>query len=156
MRDCVKIMKLYLVQHAEAKREEEDPTRPLTESGRRDAERVAEFLSRAGIKVNRILHSGKTRALQTAEILAKKLHARAKQSNALEPLANTELWTKRLEGIDEDLMLVGHMPHLQKLCSRLLTKAEGLKIGFKPGSVACLQREAESWTLLWMVTPDLV
>jgi phosphohistidine phosphatase len=149
-------MRLYLVQHAEAKREEEDPARPLTERGTWDAERVAEFLSRAGIEVNRILHSGKTRALQTAEILAKKLHAGVEQSDALEPLANAELWTKLLEGMDEDLMLVGHMPHLGKLCSRLLTKAEGLKIGFKPGSVVCLRREAEDWTFLWMITPDLV
>jgi phosphohistidine phosphatase len=116
---------------------------------------MAEFLSRIEIEINRILHSGKTRALQTAEILARKLCAKVERSDALEPLANAEIWTKRLDGMDEDLMLVGHMPHLEKLCSRLLTKAEGLKIGFKPGSIVCLQREAEGWVLVWVITPDL-
>jgi phosphohistidine phosphatase len=149
-------MRLYLVQHAEAKREEEDPTRPLTEGGVRAAGRMAEFLSRKGTKVSRALHSGKTRALQTAEILAGKLGVRVERSDALEPLADAGIWAKRLEGMDEDLMLVGHMPHLGKLCSLLLTGAEGLKVGFKPGSVACLQREAGEWSLGWVLTPDLV
>jgi len=62
-------MRLYLVQHGEAKREEEDPSRPLTENGRREVEIVAKFLSEAGIKIDKILHSGKLRAAQTAEIL---------------------------------------------------------------------------------------
>jgi phosphohistidine phosphatase len=48
-------MKLYLVQHGEAKREEEDPSRSLTENGRIEVERVAGFLMRAGVKVDRIL-----------------------------------------------------------------------------------------------------
>jgi phosphohistidine phosphatase len=94
--------------------------------------------------------------LQTAEILAKKLDAKVERSDALEPLADPEVWVKRLEGMDEDLMLVGHMPHVEKLCSHLLTKAEGLKVGFRPGSIVCLQREAGEWSLAWMLTPDLL
>jgi phosphohistidine phosphatase len=108
------------------------------------------------VEVGRILHSGKTRALQTAEILAGKLHARVERSDALEPLADAGIWVKRLAEMDEDLMLVSHMPYLGKLCSRLLTGAEGSKIGFKPGSAVCLQREAGDWVLVWMITPDLI
>jgi phosphohistidine phosphatase len=153
---AVRTMKLYLIQHAEAKREEEDPSRPLTESGAGDAERVADLLNQMSIKIDRVLHSGKTRSLQTAEILARKLRARAERSDALEPLADVDIWVTRLEKMDKDLMLVGHMPHLGKLCSRLLTRAGGLNVGFKPGSVVCLQREAEGWTLVWMITPNLI
>jgi phosphohistidine phosphatase len=149
-------MRLYLVQHAEAKREEEDPARPLTEAGAETVRRMVELLVQKGIQVGRALHSGKTRALQTAEILAEKLGAKLEQTDALEPLADARVWAKRLEEMDENLMLVGHMPHLEKLSSRLLIKAEGLKIGFKPGSVACLQREAEGWSLVWLITPDLI
>ncbi|MGH8554307.1 MAG: histidine phosphatase family protein [Gammaproteobacteria bacterium] len=48
-----------------------DPDRPLTDTGRRDIERLAKFLNAAKVRVSRIIHSGKTRAQQTAEILAK-------------------------------------------------------------------------------------
>ena len=37
----IRIMKLYLVQHGEAKSKAEDPQRPLTERGREDVARVA-------------------------------------------------------------------------------------------------------------------
>ncbi len=43
-------MFLYLVQHAEAKREEEDPLRPLSENGLRDIKKVAFHVSRLRIK----------------------------------------------------------------------------------------------------------
>lgn len=38
-------MHLYLIQHGDAKSEQEDPARPLSDKGRRDVEKVAGFLS---------------------------------------------------------------------------------------------------------------
>jgi len=64
------MMKLYLVQHGEAVAKEVDPDRPLSERGLRDVEKMALFLRRGGIGVGRILHSGKRRAEQTAQVLA--------------------------------------------------------------------------------------
>ena len=66
-------MFLYLVQHAEGKREEEDPVRDLTEKGRKDIENVAHHLKRLNVQVKQILHSGKTRAQSTANVLARHL-----------------------------------------------------------------------------------
>ena len=63
-------MRLYLVQHGEALPKQVDPERPLSERGRSDVARVADFLKGAGIRVTRVAHSGKTRARQTAELLA--------------------------------------------------------------------------------------
>jgi phosphohistidine phosphatase len=63
-------MFVYLVQHAEAKRAEEDPNRGLTEQGAQSITRVAQYVGKLPVAVSRILHSGKTRALRTAEILA--------------------------------------------------------------------------------------
>src|SRR5437899_75323 len=63
-------MECYLVQHGEAKPEQEDPARPLTDRGRREVERVARAARRSGVGVAEILHSGKLRAQQTAELLA--------------------------------------------------------------------------------------
>lgn len=68
------MMRLYLVQHGEAKKEEEDPLRPLSERGREDVQRVAKYVEKLDIKASIIFHSGKLRAKQTAEILAEKLN----------------------------------------------------------------------------------
>ena len=147
-------MKLYLVQHAEAKPEAEDPRRPLTEKGEADSKRLAEFL-KGFIRVGRILHSDKLRAVQTAQALAEELKPReVSVGDDLKPLDDPAAWAGRLASIDEDLMLVGHMPHLGKLASLLLCGDERLKLGFEPGSAACLERDATgAWALGWMVKP---
>ena len=114
---------LYLVQHGEAKREEEDPARPLTDKGKSEVEKIASFIAKTGIHIERILHSGKLRALQTAEILASHLKPPRgiEQADALDPLADPKIWAERLKDTNEDIMLVGHLPHLSKLASLLLT-----------------------------------
>src|SRR5918996_6119021 len=63
-------MRLYLVQHGDAVPEQLDPERPLSAAGRRDVESVARLLARNGIRAERLAHSGKLRAQQTAELLA--------------------------------------------------------------------------------------
>ena len=147
-------MKLYLVQHAEAKPEQEDPRRPLTEKGEADAKRLADFLKKL-VRADRILHSGKLRAVQTAQVLAEELKPpEVSVGSGLNPLDDSSAWVERLASMDEDLMLVGHMPHLEKLASRLLCGDERLKLGFEPGSAVCLERDASgAWALGWMVKP---
>ena len=58
-------MKLYLVQHGEAKSKKEDPQRPLTERGGEDVAQVVAFAAGAGVQVSQIRHSGKRRAEET-------------------------------------------------------------------------------------------
>ena len=153
-------MRLYLAQHGEAKREEEDPSRPLTENGRREVEMVAKFLSEAGIKIDKILHSGKLRAAQTAEILGQYLKPAkgVEKAEALEPLADPKIWFRNLKQIDEDVMLVGHLPHLKKLTSLLLTGREDLElVKFRYSGVLCLERgENELWSIIWILRPDII
>ena len=56
-------MHIYLVQHGEAKPEEIDPERRLTENGTRAVQKVADFLRKSsGLEVDTIWHSGKPRA----------------------------------------------------------------------------------------------
>jgi len=154
-------MNLYLVQHAEAKREEEDPRRPLSDRGWTDIRKVATFVApRGGIQVRRILHSGKTRARQTAEVLAQYLRPAEgiQETDALEPLANPSTWAQRLAEATEDTMLVGHLPHLSKLASLLLCQDETKRIvDFQMGGIVCLSRdEAGSWFVRWMVIPQIL
>jgi len=44
-------MRIYLVQHGEAKKENEDPLRPLTEEGIKNAEKVASHLAKLNLKI---------------------------------------------------------------------------------------------------------
>jgi phosphohistidine phosphatase len=56
-------VRLYLVEHGEAKSEEEDPGRPLTDRGVIDVRRVVGVASGVGgVIVERIVHSEQTRA----------------------------------------------------------------------------------------------
>lgn len=71
-------MKLYLVQHGEALPKEVNSDRSLSDQGRQDAERLARFLAGRGVRVSRVWHSGRTRARQTAELLAAAVAPRTK------------------------------------------------------------------------------
>ncbi|UCD83967.1 MAG: phosphohistidine phosphatase SixA [Deltaproteobacteria bacterium] len=154
-------MNLYLVQHAEAKRKEEDPDRPLSEKGWADIRKVAAYIAdHIDIKVSAITHSRKTRARQTAEALAEYLKPPKgiQEAEGLEPLAEPSVWADRLAGIKEDTMLVGHLPHLVKLSAYLLSHDENKKIlNFSMGGIVCLGRdESGDWSVRWMIIPEIL
>ncbi len=52
-------MRLYLVQHGEAKSEAEDPERFLTIRGEEETKKISGAAKRLGIRPSRIYHSGK-------------------------------------------------------------------------------------------------
>ena len=154
-------MKLYLAQHAEAKSKEEDPLRPLSENGWETIRKVAKYSEKhLRIQVTEIIHSGKVRAKQTAEALAEHLKPTKglASSKDLEPLANPGFWKDCLAGTTKDIMLVGHLPHLSKLCGLLLTGNEDKEtIGFRMGGIVCLERdESGRWTTQWIVVPEII
>jgi phosphohistidine phosphatase len=153
-------MFLYLVQHAEAKREAEDPERDLTEKGRLDIESVAHHLKRLKVQVRQIFHSGKTRAQSTANVLARHFKPPAGVSEApgLAPLDDPEIWADRLAKMDEDLLLVGHLPHLGRLATMLMSgDKEKSIINFQMGGAVRLRRmEAGQWAVDWMIVPEII
>jgi phosphohistidine phosphatase SixA len=55
-------------------------------------------------------------------------------------------------------MVVGHLPLLGKLVSRLVTGSkEPALVTFVPGAVVCLERsESGSWAVSWMVRRELL
>ena len=153
-------MYLYLVQHAEANREEEDPTRDLTAEGRRDLESVAQHLRRLQVQVRQIFHSGKTRAQSTAQVLARHLQPPAGISKAqgLAPLDGPEIWADRIAKLDEDTLLVGHLPHLANLAALLITgNKKNSVLNFQMGGAVRLRRmESGHWAVDWMVVPETI
>ncbi len=152
-------MFLYLVQHGEAKREEEDPARGLTDKGFKDVARTAIYAQELGLTVGVIHHSGKTRALQTAQVLADYLKPEKgmSQTDNLAPMDDPGEWAGRIAGMNEDLMLVGHLPYLARLAGLLLCgDTEKMFIDFKMGCIVCLKRSDGRWALEWMIVPELV
>ena len=153
-------MRLYLVQHGEAKPETEDAARPLTLRGTEDVKRVAGMLRRLQIKQPKIVHSGKLRAKQTADILAQGLNISlplVQVSPVLKPNDDVRPWAERIQKEIDDLMLVGHLPFLDKLASTLLCGNENAKLVlFRYGAIVCLeQKEDKGWAVRWVLTPEM-
>ena len=154
-------MYLYLVQHAEAKSKQEDPERPLSEQGYANIRKVAAFVAQnAALQVGQIIHSGKTRARQTAEVLAEALSPAQGMgtSSDLAPLAEPSIWAGQLANVQSATMLVGHLPHLSKLATLLVCQDENKTVvKFQNAGVVCLQRgDAGVWSVQWVIIPEIV
>jgi phosphohistidine phosphatase len=152
-------MELYLVQHGEAKSKAEDPQRPLTELGREEVQQVAAFAARAGLEVSQIRHSGKRRAEETASILAEHL-APAEGVLAipgLAPMDDVRPIAKALRKETAPLMLVGHLPFMDRLAGMLVTgDPDRSAVRFRMGGIVCLQGAGDDWAVKWAVTPELL
>ena len=151
-------MRLYLVQHGDALPAEADPERSLSAQGRSDVERLAAFL-KGRAQVARIWHSGKTRARQTAELLAASVGTGApvEACRGIDPLDPVDAFAAEVQGWQEDALVAGHQPFMGKLVARLVRgAAEPEVVRFDPGTATCLERAADGrWTVQWILRPEL-
>jgi phosphohistidine phosphatase len=148
-------MEIYLAQHGDAIPESEDERRPLSNTGKIETERVAKELVRIGIKPTTILHSGKLRAKETAEIYARHLGVDSGEIPGMGPGDNPEAAKAYIESSGK-IMFVGHQPHLNRLASLLITgNSELMMIRFRMGGVACLVYDGR-WYVKWLITPEIV
>lgn len=151
-------MRLILVQHGEAVSGELDPDRPLTDQGRRQGKAIGAFLRARGVQVARILHSGKTRARMTAALLADEgLGGPLAEQTGLAPNDPPEVVAGAAARWHDDVLAVGHLPHLDRLVATLVCgRAEGGLVAFSPGTAVCLVREGDAWRLAWVLPAALV
>jgi phosphohistidine phosphatase len=151
-------MRLYLVQHGEAKSEAEDPERPLTIRGEEETRKTSGAAKRVGIRPARIFHSGKKRAEQTAGIIAGAFDLSVQPGQGLNPKDDVRPWAERLSREVEDLMIVGHLPFLEKLASLLVCGDEGAKaVMFRYSAIVCLEKkESRRWAVDWVIKPETV
>lgn len=156
----VKPVFLYLVRHGEANKEEDEARRGLTDRGVREVTMAADYARGRSVKPTIIYHSGKKRALQTAQIFSDYLKPKKgiTEADDLDPMDDTTPWARRISDMNEDVMLVGHLPYLARLTGLLLAEdREKMFIDFKTGAIVCLKRsENREWTLEWMLSPDTV
>lgn len=153
-------MRLYLVQHGAALGKDVDPQRPLSEQGGRDVRAMADFLGAAGIRVERIWHSGKRRAEQTAAALSRQVlpRGRIEATAGINPNDSVQEFALDADCWQEDTLVVGHLPYMSRLVSLLICgDPDREMVSYRPGSVVCLERSAaQQWTLQWMLPPGLL
>lgn len=153
---------LYLIQHGEAKSKEEDPERGLTDRGAANAKKAGAFLKQLEHKITSIRHSGKKRAEQTAQILADEIghNIPVEICSGLAPTDDISIIRKEIKTMQQDsIIIVGHLPHLSRLASDLLTNDQDREIiHFRNARIVCLTSDSETqtWKLEWMVTPEIM
>ena len=148
-------MEFYLVRHGEAASQPINGDRSLTTSGRLQVERIGRAAAERGIKPGQIFHSGLLRAQQTAEILSKSLGpvAGVRELVGLRPDDDPAVAKAELESSTISLMLVGHLPHISRLTSFLVTgDADRDSVEFAPATVIGLSYEDYRWKILWKLT----
>ncbi len=124
-----------------------------------EVERVAGFLARAGVKPQRIVHSGKLRAEQTATILAGHLNPAVMPEPfaGLKPNDDPTRFDPRTVFGGHDGMVVGHLPFLDRLLAWLTVQdASRALTRWASGGMACLSDESGEWRLAWMLPPEIV
>jgi phosphohistidine phosphatase len=146
---------IYLVQHGIACTSDIDDKRPLTEEGREKVKSMAQYLKDHHIYVHKIIHSGKLRAQQTADIFQQALNVNLiTQGQGMNPNDDTFDFIKKFN--QDVTMYVGHLPQLSHVVSALITgQINSPVINFKNASVASLQVDKDRASLNWFITPDL-
>ena len=150
-------MALFLVQHGKSLSKEKDPDQGLSKEGFAETQKMAALAAENYIQVMRIIHSGKKRALQTAEIFVKALEPEAGivKGPGLAPLDDVTKFASTVNS-EENIMVVGHLPFMEKLVSFLVTGSqENRVIKFQNSSIICLDTEdaSEPWFIRWAQFP---
>ncbi len=159
---------LILWRHAEAEAEStsgQDIDRALTKRGRKDAEKMAEWLSQHLPANTEILCSPARRCLETAAALnhptiresASSIEREIKIAEFLSVDSSVEIMAKKVTNEDSSktLLLIGHQPNLGLLIAKLLGMDSGACV-VKKGAVWWLRQRlinGASQTYLFTVQP---
>lgn len=156
-------IQLCLLRHAHAgdpmKWQGSDEVRPLSEKGRTQSERLGRFLVAAGFRPDMILSSPKTRALETATLVAAALGLKVSLADDLGGPLDLATLDDLLHSAGDSArpMLVGHDPDFSTLASELAG------VAYLPIRKAAIIRidvvrplRAGQGTIRWLVTPDLL
>lgn len=157
--------RLLLLRHATPCSEQEDPARPLSHEGTKEAVKAAKGVA-AYLDANCpnkdlvIVNSGKLRAKQTAERLrdtlanpplVMNLIGDAEDDEALSPNADPAIAISLLETIKTHestlIALVGHLPHLHNLAASLLAPVVVSAKQFPAAGGLVLEMRAGRWVV---------
>lgn len=155
-------MALYLVQHGISLPREEDQSKGLSTRGVEQTVRIAEVARGYKVKVGNIVHSGKKRAKQTADIIHQTLASDFTMEvlTGLNPLDDVQVFARQLHPA-QNLLVVGHLPFMERLVSFLTTGSEDTRVyRFQNSGIVCLDAEGGDgkeldWSIRWTLNPDI-
>lgn len=111
---------------------------------------IAQGLVAAG----RIVHSGKARAQQTAEIWGEQSGAPVEALDGLKPNDDPTIWADGVVAEEDGLMLVGHLPHLERLAGLLVTGDTAHPvIGLTTAELVVLDHGPDGWSVTTTLAP---
>jgi phosphohistidine phosphatase len=153
------IMAFYIVQHGLSLPKDQDPQKGLAPEGMQDVRRIAAVARDYGVNVERIVHSGKKRALQTAEILADVLKPGAgiEEISGINPLDDVVAFAPQAD-FQANTMVVGHLPFLERLTSFLIYgRQEPIVFKLQNGGILCLDQieNQDKPAIKWALMPTV-
>ena len=152
-------MAVFLVQHGKNLPKDKDPEKGLSPEGQSDVRRIAEVAHGYGVTVKKMLHSGKKRARQTAEIMAELLRPAEGVTDA-EGLGATDdvaAFAKKIS-VKDEVMLVGHLPFMEKMAAYLVSGDPDRPVfKFQNGGIVCLDYypDTSDWVIKWALMPQI-
>lgn len=162
-------MRITLIRHAraadrDATKYPDDGLRPLIPEGRKEQAALAEAMSRMRMRFDALASSPLTRAMETAEIVAKGLDWTGEIEvtpvwGAAFTVDRAIEWLRRFPKTAH-VACVGHEPDMSELASALLVGDEALYIDFKKSAmigIECKARvERGQGALLYYLPPKLI
>ncbi len=156
-------MLLYILRHGEATEQGyEDAERPLSSLGKEQSLTIAKALKSLGVSFDAIISSTLERSVQTAKIIEKELEVQKfSMTQYLVPGSDHLELIKELNDLKyEQVLLVGHEPHLSALISLLVNGKTYSHIEIKKGSLALVESpspiEKGKASLKWLLTLELL
>ncbi|MCP3890930.1 MAG: phosphohistidine phosphatase SixA [Desulfobulbaceae bacterium] len=155
-------MALFLVQHGLSAPKDIDPEKGLSDFGREETNRIAQVAKMYKIPVQKIVHSGKNRAEQTASVFheALALETPMEKISGIQPMDDFRSFAATINP-KENLMVVGHMPFMERLVSFLTTGTENCRVfKFQNSGIVCLDMERgedneADWFIKWTLNPNI-
>ena len=153
-------MFVYLVHHGHAVDPGVDPQRPLSRQGRDQTDVLSGRAAARGVRPDVIWHSGKLRTRQTAEAYLRACNPLAEFSATrwMQPDDPPRL-ADLLQVETRDVMLVGHMPHLDRLLRRLIRLSDAAHAGPEAGAfpmngLVAVERVETVWAERWRLDTE--
>jgi phosphohistidine phosphatase len=155
-------MNLYILRHAIAVPRGtpgyKDEDRPLTKDGIRKMKAAAAGMRKSGLEFGLLLSSPYLRARQTAEIVGDAFKLDVEVWEPLIPtVGHRVLIAKLVKAPEDNVLLVGHEPHLSEFVSLLICGNTDAQIELKKGSLCKLRSDhlvyGRCAMLEWILTP---
>ncbi|MDM8538577.1 phosphohistidine phosphatase SixA [Desulfobacterales bacterium HSG17] len=152
-------MALFLVQHGISNPKEIDPNQGLSDKGFEKVKLIAKVAKNYNVRASCIHHSVKKRAKQTAEIFAESLNPSMGiiETQGLKPMDDPISFAENIS-VQDNLMLVGHLPFMEKMAAYLITGSIKKPVfKFQNSGIVCLDELPEPylWVIKWAVMPEI-